>query len=111
MPRKCTWGLASLFEGFPYEGEQGNLTCLLDGGSYHTLMAGARAGLAAWADLAIFRDIAAEQVCLLIVNGQGLICTELTKFGLRKEAAVATLATTFLSPFGSSIISHLLLQF
>ena len=101
-------GLAPLFEGSAYKGEQGNLTSLLDRRSHHALMTGARAGLAAWADLAIFCDVASKQVCLLVVNGQRFVCAELTKFGLGKEAAFAA---TFLSPFGSSIFSHLLLQF
>ena len=50
-------------------------------------MSGAGAGLAARADLAIFGDVLPKQVRLFIVNRQGFICTELTKFWFRKEAA------------------------
>jgi hypothetical protein len=54
-------------------------------------MFGTRAGLAAWADVAFFGNIFSEKVGLFIVNCQSLICAELTKFGLGKEAAVTAL--------------------
>jgi hypothetical protein len=67
-------------------------------------VSGACAGLAARANLAIFGDVAAEQVRLFVVNGQRLVGAELTEFGLGEEAAVAA---TFLSPLlWSSIFSH-----
>jgi hypothetical protein len=107
MPRKRPLGLPSLFERSADEGEQGYVTSLLDGGSYHTLVARTGARLAAWADFAVFGDVLPKHICFLVVNGQSLICTELTKFGLREKAAVAS---SFWSPLWSSIFSHLLLQ-
>ena len=89
MPRKHPLGLSPLFERSADEGEQGNVTSLLDGGSYHTLMACACTRLPAGADLAIFGNIFPKHICFLIVNCQGFICTELTKLGLCEKAAVA----------------------
>ena len=63
------------------------LACLLYRGRHGSLMSCAGAGLAAWADLAVFSDIFPEQVSFFVVNHEGLICTKLTKFGLGKEAA------------------------
>ena len=67
------------------------------------------AGLAAWADLAIFSDVLPKQICLFIVNRQRLICTELTNFWLRKEAAFAAafrepLMVFVLQPFITPIL-------
>jgi len=70
---------------------ESNVPCLFHGLGYYPLMFGARAGLAAWADIAFFGNIFSEKVSLFIVNCQSLICAELTKFGLGKEAAVAAL--------------------
>jgi hypothetical protein len=61
---------------------------LLYGRGYSALMPGARAGLAARPDLAVFGDILPKQVGLLVINSQSLVCAELTKFGLGKEAAL-----------------------
>ena|SRR5215212_8990570 len=109
MPRNRRSGLPSLFEGFSYEREQGDLACLLDCGSDHTLVSGARTSLAARADFAIFGNVLPKNICLFVVNRQGLICAELTKLGLCEEA---TFAAAFACPLlGSSIVSHLLLQF
>jgi hypothetical protein len=107
MPRKRRSGLASLFEGSSDEREQCDLARLLDRGCDHTLVSGARTGLAARADLAIFGNVLPKHIGFLIVNRQGLICAELTKLGLCEEA---TLAAAFACPLGSSIFSHLLLQ-
>jgi len=71
--------------------QQSDVTGLFNSLGYDTLMFRAGAGLTARADIAIFGDIFSEKVCLFIVNGQGFICTELTKFGLGKEAAFASL--------------------
>src|SRR5215208_3821605 len=108
MPRKRPSGLTSLFERSAYEGEQGNLTSLLDRGGYRSLMTCARTGLSARTNLSIFGNVFPKQVCFLVVNCQCFICTKLTKFGLCKEAALT--AGSF-STLWSSIISHLLLQF
>ena len=108
MPRNRRSGSASLFEGFSYEWEQGDLAGLLDRGCDHTLVSGARTGLAARADFAIFGNVLPKHIGFLIVNRQGLICAELTKLGLCEEA---TFAATFACPLlRSSIFSHLLLQ-
>jgi hypothetical protein len=104
-------GLASLFERSADEGEQGNLASLLDCGSHCSLMTCTCTGLAARADLAIFGDIFPKHVCFLVINCQRLICTELTKLGLCKEATFTALSFTSTSPLWSSIFSHLLLQF
>src|SRR5512142_857976 len=109
MPRKRLPGLAPLFKGSAYEGKQGDLASLLDRSSHCPLVTCTRAGLAAWADLAIFGDIFPKQICFLVINCQCLIGTELTKLGLCKEAALT--ASSFGSPLGSSIFSHLFLQF
>jgi hypothetical protein len=69
--------------------QQGDMTSLLDGLGNYTLVFCARASLAAWANIAFFGDVFAEKVSFLIVNGEGLICTELTKLGLGKEATFA----------------------
>jgi len=58
------------------EGKQGDLACLLDRGGYHTLVAGAGAGLAARADFAILGDVAAQQVGFFIVDCQGFVRAE-----------------------------------
>ena len=104
MPRERPLGLSPLFERSADEGEQGDLTSLLDCGGYDTLVTCACTRLATRADLAIFGDVAAEQVRLFIVNCQGFICTELAEFGLRKEAAISA---AFFGPLlWSSIIRH-----
>lgn len=90
MPRYRRSGLPSLFDGPAYEGEQGDLASLLYSGSYHSLVTCTCACLAARADLAIFGDVLPKHVSFLVINCQGLICTELTEFGLRKETAVAS---------------------
>jgi hypothetical protein len=101
--------LPTLVKGSSDEGQQGELACLFDRGGHHTLVTGAGTGLAARTDLSVFGDVAAQQVSLLIVDCQGLVCAKLTGFGLRKEAA---LSAAFLGPLlWSSIFSHLLLQF
>ena len=108
MPRNRLSGLASLFEGFSYEWEQGDVASLLDGGGDHSLMTRTGARLAAGADLAIFGDVLPKHISFLVVNCQRLIRAELTEFGLREKAAIAA---SFGSSLGSSIFSHLLLQF
>jgi hypothetical protein len=65
---------------------------LLDCGRYHTLVFRARAGLAAWSDLAFFGYILAEQVGLFVINDQQLIRAKLTKLGLCEKLAVTTAA-------------------
>jgi hypothetical protein len=59
--------------------------------SYNPLMFCTRASLAARADVAFFSNIFSEKVGLFVVNCQGFICAELTKFGLGKKAAVTAL--------------------
>jgi hypothetical protein len=99
-----TQGLPSFVKGSPDEGEESDLTCLFDRRRHHALMSRAGARLAAWADLAVLGNVAAEQVRLFIVNCQGFVCTKLTGFGLCKEAAFST--AFLLCPLGSSIVSH-----
>ena len=108
MHRTRLPGLPSLVEGSSDKGEQGDLPCLFDRGSHDALVARARPGLAARADLASLGDVAAEQVRFLVVTRQGLICAELTGFGLREEAAFSA---GFLGSLWSSIFSHLVLQY
>jgi hypothetical protein len=60
---------------------------LFDGGRDGTLVSGAGAGLAARTDRTVFGDVLAKHICLLVVNRQCLIGTELTKFRFGKEAA------------------------
>jgi hypothetical protein len=84
------------------------MTCLFHSRCHGTLVPGAGAGLAARADLAIFGDVLPKQVCLFVVDHQRLICTELTKFWFRKEAAVTA---SFRGTEWSSIFSHMVLQF
>lgn len=84
------------------------MTRLFYGCSHSSLVPGAGARLAARANLSIFRDILPKDVCLFIVDAQGFICAELTKFGLGKEA---TVTAAFCASRGSSIFNHLVLQF
>jgi len=100
--------LARVFQLFASKWQQSDVTGLFYGLGDNTLMFRARAGLAAWADIAFLGYIFSEKVGLFIVNRQSFICAELTKFGLGKEAAFAAL---LLSIVGSSIVSHLVLQF
>jgi len=75
---------------------------------YHSLVFGARTGLAARANVAFFGNIFSEKVGLFVVNGQCLIGTELTELGLGEETAITA---SFWSPLlCSSIFSHVLLQ-
>jgi hypothetical protein len=90
-------------------GKQGDEAGLFDCFSYDTLVSCARAGLAAWADLAFFSDILSEQINFFVVNGQGFVSAELTEFRLGKETAISAAFSTSL--IGSTIFSHLLLQF
>src|SRR5688572_14662781 len=72
MPRECVpVGLAHLFQVFACEGEQGNMTGLLHCRSHNALMSCTGAGLATWADLAIFSHILPEQVSFFVVNQEG----------------------------------------
>ena len=87
--RGCFQDLACFFHLLAGERQQGNMPGLFHGLGHNTLVFCARAGLAAWADVAFFGDILSEKVGLFVVDGQGFICTKLTKFGLGKEAAVA----------------------
>jgi hypothetical protein len=84
------------------------MTCLFHSGCHSALVPGACPGLAARADLAVFGNVLPKQVCFFVVNQQRLVCTELTKFWFRKEAA---LAASFRGTEGSSIFSHVVLQF
>jgi hypothetical protein len=73
---------------------------LFDSRRHHTLMFGACASLAPWADLSFFGYIFAKQIGLFVVNDQQLIRAKLTKLGLGKKSAVtaaftATRITTF----------------
>ena len=85
----CFQDLACFFQLLAGERQQGNVPGLFHCLGHNTLVFCAGAGLAAWADVALFGNILSEKVGLFVVNGQGLICTKLTKFGLGKEAAVA----------------------
>ena len=87
--RACFQDLACFFHLLASERQQGNMPGLFHGLGYNTLVFRARAGLAAWADVAFFGDILSEKVGLLVVNDQRFICTKLTKFRLGKEAAIA----------------------
>lgn len=86
-PRMLWGGLAHVFDAFACEGEQGNVTGLFDCRGDDALVPCAGACLAARSDFAVLSDVLPEQVCFFVVNRQGLICAELTKFGLGKEAA------------------------
>src|SRR5262245_37402744 len=92
MLRSVFWDLAHLVHVTASKGKQCDLTGLLYCASNHALMFGAGARLAARADVTFISDIFSEKVSLFIVDGQGLICTELAELGLGKEAAFATLA-------------------
>lgn len=65
---------------------------LLDSCGHYTLVLRARAGLAAWADLAFFSYIFAKQIDLLVFDDQGLICAKLAKLGLCEKLAVTAAA-------------------
>jgi len=82
--------LAPVFPVFSRERDQGDLAGLFDCHCHNALMFRARARLAAWPDFAIFGDIAPDEIDFLVVNRQGLICTELAILGLCKEAAFAS---------------------
>ena len=84
------------------------MTCLFDGSSYRALVPGAGTGLAARANLTVFGNVLPKQIRLFVVDKQSLICTKLTKFWFRKEAAFPA---SFCGTEWSSIFSHLLLQF
>ena len=74
---------------FSGEGKQGDLPRLFDGFGYNTLVFCARASLPARTNLAVFVDVFSEQVSFLVINREGLVSAELTKFGFGKEAALA----------------------
>jgi hypothetical protein len=82
--------LAPVFPVFSRKGDQGNLAGLFNRGCHNALMFRTGARLAAWADFAIFGDIAPDKIHFFVVNRQGLICTELAILGLCKEAAFAS---------------------
>src|SRR5262245_24423324 len=90
-PLLFVFGLAGFFHLLAGERNQSDVAGLFNSLSYHALMFCACASLAAGADVAFFGNIFSEKVGLFVVNGQGFICAELTKFGLGKKAAVATL--------------------
>src|SRR5687768_5073358 len=108
MLHECVRGSARIFQVPSCKGKQGNMTGLLHSSRHSALVSCTGSCLTARTDLAVFRNVFPQYVCLLIVNCEGLICTELTKFGLGKEAAF----TASFGPFlWSSVKSHLLLQF
>src|SRR3990172_13091951 len=81
--------LAPVFPVFSRERDECDMAGLFDCRGHDALVFGACTRLAARTDLAVFGDIAPEQVHLFVVNCQGLICAELTIFRLCKEAAFA----------------------
>ena len=80
---------------------------LLHCSSHHALVFRARTGLAAWADLALFSYIFAEQIGLLVIDDQQLVCAKLAKLGLGKEPAVTAAFTTARI---TTFVTHGLLQ-
>jgi len=88
-PAMLVLGLAGFFHLFARERDQGDVSRLFHGLSYNPLMFCTRASLAARADVAFFSDVFSEKVGLFVVNRQGFIRAELTKFGLGKETAIA----------------------
>jgi hypothetical protein len=109
MPRLPCPGSAHIFNLFAGEGKQCDMTGLFDSRGYHTLVFRAGTGLAARTDLPLFRDVLSEQVRLFVIDRQGLVRAKLTKLWFGKEAAFTALL--LLTIEGSSIFSHLLLQF
>jgi len=84
------------------------VTRLLDRGGHHTLMLRARAGLAAWADLAFLGYVFAQQIDLLVLDHKGLVCAKLAKLGLCEKLAVtaafAARITTFITFFTHDLL-------
>ena len=76
------------------KGKQCNMACLLDRGRHDSLVPRTRASLPARADLAIFIDITSEQIGLLVIDQQRLICTELAEFGLGDISSFTATFTT-----------------
>ena len=71
-------------------------------GCDEALMLGAGAGLAAWADLAFFGDVFAQQVGLLVVDLQHFVGAKLAELGFGEELAV----TTAFASRHVSIVTH-----
>lgn len=93
MPREIFWQLGTgIVQCSAAERQERNMAGLLDGRRHNTLVPGTGAGLAARADLAVFRYIFAKQVNLLIFNDQQLVCAKLTKLGLGEKPAVSAAA-------------------
>jgi hypothetical protein len=88
------------------ERQKRNVTGAFDGRGHHALVFGARAGLAARADLAFIGDVFPKQVRFFIVYDQIFVSAKLTEFWFGKEAALRW--ATFIV---SMIFSHCLLHF
>ncbi len=67
------------------------MPCLFDSPSQYALMTSASASLAAWADLAVVGDEAAQRIDQLIVDGGVLVGAELAFTRPAEEAATAAL--------------------
>jgi hypothetical protein len=80
---------------------------LFNSRSHHTLVFGACAGLAAWADFSFFGYIFAKQVGLFVINDQQLVRAKLTKLGLGKKPAVTA---AFAAARITTFFTHDLLQ-
>lgn len=89
MPRALVRCLVDAAIG---EGQKRNVARLFYCRRHQTLMFGTGAGLAAWAQVAFFGHILAEEVNFLVIYGQGLVGAELAELGFRKEFAVSALA-------------------
>ena len=61
--------IESIFQGFSRERQHSQVTGAFDGVGQAALVPGAGARLAPWADLAIFGYEAAQNVHLLVING------------------------------------------
>ncbi len=79
----------TLAERFASIGQQSNVTSSLDCHRQLALVAGTRAGLAAWANLAVVRDEAAQRIHQFIVDHGIFIRAELALAGAAEKAPSA----------------------
>lgn len=83
MPRILRVELASILPVFARVGQQGDVAGAFDFGGNGALMSRTGAGLATGANFAFVGNIAAQQVCVFVIDLDVFVGAELADFGAR----------------------------
>ncbi len=91
LPRESSGTCLIVIPCAASEGQERNMAGAFDGARQFALVFGAYTGLAARANLALVRHIAAQHIDLLVIDPGILICTEGAFAWARKETSASSL--------------------